>query len=124
MCALLATRERRPLEAFTTVNQWTGRTGLPRPYNARVVAPMERVTASSGLVILADPLPGRSKPVDTLVVTGGPGSFAAVQSETLVKWIAGRAPQAGRVASVCAGAFLRGAAGLLKGRRAVTADHA
>jgi transcriptional regulator GlxA family with amidase domain len=109
-----------PLEVFTTANQWADRSGLPRPYNVRVVALMERVTASSGLAILADPLPARSKPIDTLVVTGGPGTFAAAQTGTLVTWIAGRAPQARRVASVCTGAFLLGAAGLLKGRRAVT----
>lgn len=109
-----------PLEVFTTANQLASRTGLPLPYNARVVAESKLVVASSGLALCSDPLPGPSKPVDTLVVTGGPGTFAAAQSETLVKWIADRARQAKRVASVCTGAFLLGAAGLLKGRRAVT----
>ena len=109
-----------PLEVFTTANQWASRIGLPLPYNARVVAEREQVVASSGLALCSDPLPGPSKPVDTLVVTGGPGTFAAAQSETLVTWIADRARQAKRVASVCTGAFLLGAAGLLRDRRAVT----
>jgi transcriptional regulator GlxA family with amidase domain len=109
-----------PLEVFTTANQWAAQNGLPRPYDTRVVAERRPVTSSSGLALLADALPGPSKPVDTLVVTGGPGTFAAAQSDTLVHWIAVRARQARRVASVCTGAFLLGAAGLLEGRRAVT----
>ena len=71
-----------PLDVFTTANQWAARNGLPRSYNARVVAERGPVTSSSGLALLADPLTGPSKPVDTLVVTGGPGTFAAAQSET------------------------------------------
>jgi transcriptional regulator GlxA family with amidase domain len=109
-----------PLDVFTVANEWAARNGLPRPYDARVVAERVPVTTSSGLALLADPLPGPSKPVDTLVVAGGPGTFAAAQSEPLVRWIAVRARQARRAASVCTGAFLLGAAGLLEGRRTVT----
>jgi transcriptional regulator GlxA family with amidase domain len=109
-----------PLEVFTTANEWAARNGLSLPYDARVVAERGPVTSSSGLALVVDPLPGPSKPVDTLVVAGGPGTFAAAQSETLVHWIAVRARRARRVASVCTGAFLLGAAGLLEGRHAVT----
>jgi transcriptional regulator GlxA family with amidase domain len=109
-----------PLEVFTIANQLAMRSGLPLPYGARAVAERGPVTACSGLSFLADPLPDPSTPIDTLVVTGGPGTFAAAESETLINWISARARQARRVASVCTGAFLLGAAGLLKGRRAVT----
>jgi transcriptional regulator GlxA family with amidase domain len=45
---------------------------------------------------------------------------AASEERLLVKWVATRAISARRVASVCTGAFLLGAAGLLDGRRVAT----
>jgi transcriptional regulator GlxA family with amidase domain len=55
-----------------------------------------------------------------LLVAGGQGVEAAAANPELVDWLRQRAGQARRVASVCTGAFLLAAAGLLDGRRAVT----
>ncbi|MBX4334892.1 DJ-1/PfpI family protein, partial [Mycobacterium tuberculosis] len=74
----------------------------------------------AGLRLVADPLPDPHTPVDTLVIAGGPGVVAACDDAALVAWVRTRAGRARRVASVCTGAFLLGAAGLLDGRRAVT----
>jgi transcriptional regulator GlxA family with amidase domain len=58
--------------------------------------------------------------LDTLVVAGGQGVEAAASDAVLVDWVRQRARQARRTASVCTGAFLLAASGVLDGRRAVT----
>ena len=109
-----------PLQVFASANEWAALNNQPPPYVARVVAETVPITTSAGLALMAKRLSRHDRPVDTLVVTGGPGTFAATQSKSLIHWLAARAERARRVASVCTGAFLLGAAGLLDGQRAVT----
>ncbi|GLW07205.1 AraC family transcriptional regulator [Microtetraspora sp. NBRC 13810] len=79
------------------------------------------VTSSSGvrLGVHAD-LAAITEPPHTLLVAGGLGYTAAVLDEELVGHLRRLAAGSQRVASVCTGAFLLGAAGLLEGRRATT----
>jgi len=58
-------------------------------------------------------------PIDTLVVVGGLGSVE-YQPVELLDWLRKRAPRIRRVASVCTGAFILAASGLLAGRRVAT----
>lgn len=58
--------------------------------------------------------------VDTLIVSGGDGAFAARSDRRLVDWITTAATSARRVASICSGAFLLAETGLLEGRRVTT----
>jgi transcriptional regulator GlxA family with amidase domain len=58
--------------------------------------------------------------VDTLVVAGGLGIEQACKDPPLVEWVGSMAPRVRRVASICNGAFILAAAGLLNHRRVTT----
>ena len=110
-----------PLQVFASANEHVAEAGGTPPYLLRVVAKSgQGVTASAGLGIATQPLPRIGERLDTLLVAGGPGVEAASSDPVLVDWLRRRANKARRVASVCTGAFLLAASGMLDGRRAVT----
>jgi transcriptional regulator GlxA family with amidase domain len=59
-------------------------------------------------------------PVDTLLVAGGTGLDEAARDKQLLAWLRKMAPHVRRFGSICTGAFLLAAAGLLDGKRATT----
>jgi transcriptional regulator GlxA family with amidase domain len=80
-----------------------------------------RLRTSSGLEIVPHgSFADTPKRLDTLIVAGGYGSHAASKDPATIEWIATASKRARRTASVCTGAFLLAAAGLLDGRRATT----
>ncbi|WP_158814084.1 GlxA family transcriptional regulator [Methylocapsa sp. S129] len=110
-----------PLQVFATANDLAWRQGSPAPYVLAVVAPKTpSVETSAGLGLVVTPLPRNSTAVDTLIAAGGFGVNAASADEALLGWVRRRASQTRRLASVCSGAFLLAAAGLLAGRRVTT----
>ena len=110
-----------PLQVFATANDIVAEAGGAAPYALRVVAKGgASVTASAGLGLAAEVLSQVDAALDTLVVAGGQGVQAAAADAALVDWVRARATAARRTASVCTGAFLLAAAGVLDGRRAAT----
>lgn len=110
-----------PLQVFASANDRARERGEVLPYLLRVVAAKGGpIASSSGLALVAEGLPAADVPVDTLIVPGGDGTRAAYRDASLVNWIAVRSVVTRRVASVCSGAFMLAAAGLLDGRRATT----
>jgi len=110
-----------PLQVFASANELAARDGEAPLYAPRVVsagAPV--VTASAGLGLVAAPLPRARVALDTLLAAGGPGVHAAAADSVVLQWVQARAKRARRTASVCTGAFLLAAAGLLDGKRAAT----
>jgi transcriptional regulator GlxA family with amidase domain len=109
-----------PLQVFASANDLVTEAGGMPPYALRVVAQGGKVTASAGLGLAVDPLPPAGAGLDTLMIAGGQGVEAAAADALLVGWVRERAGHARRIASVCTGAFLLAACGLLDGRRAAT----
>ncbi len=73
-----------------------------------------------GLGLVPDTRLADARPVDLLVVPGGPGQEDLMGDEAVLSFITREAARARCVFSVCTGALVCGAAGLLKGRSATT----
>ncbi|GIH66761.1 MULTISPECIES: GlxA family transcriptional regulator [Microbispora] len=79
------------------------------------------ITCASGLTLQGQQaLEHITGPLDTLVVSGGIGHEDAAASQVIVGHVRRLARESRRVASVCTGAAVLAAAGLLDGRRATT----
>jgi transcriptional regulator GlxA family with amidase domain len=76
------------------------------------------VHCAGGLTVLAAHGFAEAPECDALIVTGGPGWPAQAQNPAMLAFLRGRPPE--RLASVCTGALILGAAGLLAGRKATT----
>ncbi|MCQ8241505.1 DJ-1/PfpI family protein [Rhizosaccharibacter radicis] len=74
----------------------------------------------NGLRLLPDATLTDAPCLDVLHVPGGFGQEALMEDEAVLGWLRDQSAGARRVFSVCTGALLCGAAGLLRGRRATT----
>jgi len=114
-----------PFDAFSLANygqQVTGRVDQPTYQIEVVAAQAGPLQTWSGLQIVAHHAYTEiDHPIDTLIVAGGVAALERARSDlALVAWLRETAPRVRRVASVCTGAFLLAAGGLLDGRRATT----
>ena len=78
------------------------------------------VRADTGLTMLADTSLAEAPQLDILCIPGGPGVAALMEDEEVLDFLRTQAPGARYVTSVCTGALVLGAAGLLRGIRATT----
>jgi transcriptional regulator GlxA family with amidase domain len=106
-----------PLEVFSTASRFLASV---RYLTEVVTSRGGPVLASCGLEFASTSIGDVTGPVDTLVVAGGADMDAASADEELLHHVRRLALGARRVTSVCSGAFVLAAAGLLDGRRATT----
>ena len=85
-----------------------------------VASTLDSVRTEWGLTILPDVSFGDAPPLDVLCVPGGWGVNSRLDDEELLSFLRARGERARYVTSVCSGALLLGAAGLLRGYRATT----
>lgn len=85
-----------------------------------VAANLDPVVSEKGLAVIPDTLLAGSPSFDVLFVPGGNGVNEMLEDEQCLSILKKQGEQARFVTSVCTGALLLGAAGLLRGYRATT----
>ncbi len=93
---------------------------MPDTHVHLIAHKMETVASAYGMAFVPDTSFDDCPPLDVLFVPGGPGITGAIESRATLDFLQQRAPAARYVTSVCTGAMVLGAAGLLKGYRATT----
>jgi transcriptional regulator GlxA family with amidase domain len=112
-----------PLEVFSRAARWLrdqrGTAGLA--YNVEILAAQGGpVRMSSGLELIAARSYRQVGRIDTLMVCGGIGCAQACADSRLLEWLRQQRGRVQRMASICNGALIMAAAGLLRGCRATT----
>ncbi|MEQ1894446.1 MAG: DJ-1/PfpI family protein [Planctomycetota bacterium] len=109
-----------PLGVFATANRLAESSGEPRPYALELVAERAGPVASSAGIELVAARPRASvSELHTLLLPGGVDLGEPLRTTALL-WLRACAVRAERVVSVCTGARILAAAGLLDGCRATT----
>jgi len=85
-----------------------------------VAASLAPVSSEHGLALLPTTTFDQASDLDLLCVPGGVGVNPMMQDEPMLRFLARQGQHAQWVTSVCTGALLLGAAGLLRGYRATT----
>ena len=108
-----------PMDVFAEANTQAGR----EVYRLLIASRSEEaIRSSSGARLLPDIVIGAEsgEPVDTLLVAGSPNAAVTEPDAAVLAWLKRVAATTRRYGSVCAGAFVLAAAGLLAGRRVAT----
>jgi transcriptional regulator GlxA family with amidase domain len=108
-----------PLDVFAEANVQAQKNA----YRLLIVAKNAgHIRSSSGVRLVPDLVIGDAAEVriDTLLVAGCPNAADVPPDATVVAWLRRIAPRARRYGSVCSGAFLLAATGLIDGRRVTT----
>ena len=123
-------REDTPLTIGSLVFEGLDQIDLTGPFEvlSRLPGATHRLYARSaepvrdvqGLRLMPDASLHDAPQLDILHVPGGPGQQALMHDKVALDWLRAQAAGAQKVFSVCTGALLLGAAGLLRGRRATT----
>ncbi|MHA6493011.1 GlxA family transcriptional regulator [Pseudomonas borbori] len=112
-----------PLQVFASANVERQRQGLQPFYRLQLLGEcLGPVTTSAGFQLVAEQTWPHldAGALDTLLVPGGVGEQAQCKNPQLLGWLRAAEPKVRRLGSVCSGALILAAAGLLDGRCATT----
>ena len=108
-----------PLEVFSMANRFGGQLF----YDVLLASPRGGDIVCNSGVILSGSIALEDLPtgLDTILIGGGDeDGLLSMRDTKVMTWLTGRASSTRRVGSVCSGAFVLAAAGVLDGRRATT----
>lgn len=107
-----------PLDVFAQANVEAGKSF----YTLRIVAcESGPIHSASGARLLSDWVVGdEHERIDTFLVAGAPNAMHIALATRVLDWVRTTAAQSRRFGSVCTGAFVLAASGLLKGRNITT----
>ena len=108
-----------PADVF---NEAARQLGQPRAYQVQVIATQEGLLQSSGGLRLAvdATVATQRGAIDTLLVAGSPDIADMASDAPVQDWLRRQAKSVRRYGSVCTGAFVLAASGLLDGKRVAT----
>jgi transcriptional regulator GlxA family with amidase domain len=112
-----------PLQVFASANVERQRQGLPACYALHLLGTAAGpVKTSAGFALVAEQAWSEVDPasLDTLLIPGGMTMDVLCQDQALLEWLRNAEPQVRRLGSICSGALVLAAAGLLHGRQATT----
>ncbi|MCO6057365.1 DJ-1/PfpI family protein [Pseudomonas sp. MOB-449] len=112
-----------PLQVFASANIERQRQGLPPSYALHLLGPEAGpVKTSAGFALVAEHAWHEvdTATLDTLLIPGGMEMDRLCQDTALLDWLRRAEPQVRRLGSICSGALVLAAAGLLDGRQATT----
>ena len=108
-----------PWEVFNHANDVLGRSA----YQTALFGPQSPTLATRHDLIVGGIRPLARNPAqlpDIAIVSGAPRGRPAAEQQAVVDWVRRHQARIPRLVSICTGAFLLGAAGVLDGRRATT----
>lgn len=112
-----------PLEVFSRAARWLRDSGATAnlPYSVELVSKNAgKLRCSSGIELVATRRYEDINDANTILVAGGIGYTHALEDTALIEWLREQYTRVDRIASVCTGAFLLAAAGVLSKRSATT----
>jgi transcriptional regulator GlxA family with amidase domain len=112
-----------PFEVFASATLPAQTDGDPETHLFEVFTIAERphvVTCRGGLLVQPNHMLDDHPPLDLVVIPGGYGTRREQENPVILDWIARQRRTGALTTSVCTGAFMLGAAGLLDGLRATT----
>lgn len=108
-----------PMDVFHEAARQVGNAGA---YTFEIISiTTDPIQGSNGMHFLPDAtLQSASEDIDTLLIAGHPSLRDLQMDADLAAWVLKKSAQVRRIGSVCTGAFVLAAAGLLNGKRATT----